>query len=239
MAEAQRRATINLKVQKAQAGQVYASTDAFLPQEKSRPWPDEIWLAQVGLWIQKDLVDAINQTNQQVRQARGISEAPSVNNSAVKRLVSVRYLAYEGATTVAATPGAGPGAAPMVAAERKAGMALAGSLTQRGSNQEYDVVTFQVTMVMNLADWPTFQENLSRQNLYTVLKMDSTAVEQGAGSTMTDYSGGFGGRGGSTATVAEEDLYYYGTDPVVRVTLQIEAILFCDWERPLMPVEML
>ena len=247
--EVQRRAMNNLKHQKAGTPGIFATDDSlyvrFLPPGGRAPL-DEMWMALISWWLQQDLVAAILETNQTAGGAGTQPAIPTIAEARIKRLVKVELYPYVGATLMPATlgvptpmPGVGPGG-PLQPLEE--------GLTKRVCNTEYDVVTYTVQLVMKSSEVAVFQRNLQKRNFYTVLSVGMTAVATGDsnGALMNQAapSGGMNSgvsTGGtpSTEPPAPEQNYYYGPDPVMMVTLKIEAIFFTNWERDLMPVEML
>lgn len=241
------RAMKNLKFQKANTSGIYATEGSLyvtqLP-EGSRPTLDQMWMALVGWWLQQDLVAAIVETNQAAGATGTMPAIPTIADAKIKRLVGVaidpkEY--YVGASQVAVSSGMGMSMS-MSMGSGGAPPPLVDGLTERTSNVDYDVVTYGVRMVMKSSEVQAFQRNLEKRNFYTVLSVGMTAVESGdstgaPGSLMALGDTSFGAP--TTEAAVPEQYYYYGPDPVMVVTLKIEAIFFTDWERDLMPVEML
>jgi len=80
-------------VSRAKGGAVYATENA-LDMTIQTPMPGvtnaEMWQAQLNLWAQRDIIEAIKRTNQVVHERSGGDDELHVLNSAVKRLVGVQ-----------------------------------------------------------------------------------------------------------------------------------------------------
>ncbi len=248
------------------------SLDVVFPMESVTASDSQLWRAQVNLWVTQDIIDVIRQTNEQVLKRfppdqHNVTKAAV--KRLVSLYVNEGY--YTGGAT-AGTParsgisgnsargfaepeftgdrfggrGAlfGRGAAPSPAprATRTEGGADEQTLTGRVSNQIYDVINYEFTVIIPARYLPLLQENLLRQNCHTILSIDMSNVTSAA-NTGTQAGQSMG-----------EESYYYGTDPVVRTTLKCELLLLASWERgtwddenetwskkfpPLMPVEVL
>jgi hypothetical protein len=251
---------------KSQQGWVYADKSALFVAMSLQPSqdykPEDYWTAQVSLWVQQDILDAIQRTNQAAQEARE-KTAPNptateekakdagVCVSPVKRLVSTNfrgYVAKIGGAAVAA-PGAAGAAAPS-GANLQYVKTLAThpesappSLTGRGCNGLYDVVHYDFTVIISPRYLRTLIKNLRQINFHTVLDVEINSV--------TDVREAVG------LSASKEDpdgWYYYGTDPVVKARIVGEMLLMTDWTRgrkdesgknwdanypPLMPVGML
>jgi hypothetical protein len=103
------------------------------------------------------------------------------------------------------------------------------TLTGRVCNQQYDVVHYNFTVVMPVRHLQQLERNLMSLNYHTVLNVQM-----------------------HSAPVMIDSLYYFGNDPVMRITISGELLLLTSWERgtwdaekddwsaelpPLMPVE--
>ena len=264
--EVLKNAVNNLLVQKVQSPRtpIYADFDGAFDLH---PLPDnrqadiaEMWKANVNYWIHAYVLDGIRRANE-----RAVGDQPvTIANAAVKRLVSVRVgrlpssrtadaatFIYEGEQTPEATDAAGGGTAqPMMdpgfgafpgydmgALGMPAGPSAASgggtgvdTLTGRACTQQYDVVNFTLNVVVAANRLLEFQEALVANDFCTIQSIDLYDPYQQTGENAT--------RGLGNQTVSEES-YYYGPEPVVKVVMQIEFLMFTEWERSLMPVEML
>lgn len=191
-----------------------------------RPRLSQIWVGQLGLWIQQDIARAIALTNHVEDSKASVVAAP------VKRLISIRvlpgYVGFQGyrggVHENAGEPRSrrriqrqpGPGAAPL------SGTASTGHIpdnfsdspTGRRSNAMYDVVHAKVSLIIDTQAMPVFFENLRIVNFMTILKANVTGVDE--------YE-------------ALRDGYIYGTGDVAQLDLLIETIWLRDWTTKLMP----
>lgn len=283
--EAQRQGIRSARLKKAQAGEIYVSIDSLDPVVFDVPHTasdEEMWRAQIHLWVVGDVVEAIRRTNEQ--KLRNLSpEQRNVLRSPVKRLVSlsVEKEYYTGGSvallsqrrrgrTISRRRGREMRGAPdyeeemrreEMERERMGAMMGRGgardrptqaasppeTLTQRVCTKDYDVLHYSFTVVLPVEHLPLLQANLMRGGSHTILGM--TIDEMGSGANQAGK-----GRQMRTRQGASEELYYYGNDPVVQVTLIGELLLMTSWERgtwdndknewstvlpPLMPVEVL
>jgi hypothetical protein len=181
--------------------------------QDAAPLPEEMWFAQVGVWVQEDVVRAIAELNQAA--ADRVTEGdPCVQDVPVKRLVLVRVLGYE----VEAKEREREGRIWFPALD--SGRASVGnyggpSLTGRRCDDQFDVVRFVVSVVIDQRDLLQLIDRISRVNFYQCL---SARYE------MVDHE------------TAMAQGYFYGTDPVVQATLEFEGYMAREVYGPLMPV---
>jgi len=226
------KARVNQVFGKSVAGAVYAdeqtSMHMALLSSRVNYTDDLLWLAQLSLWVQRDIVEAINKTNQEVREARR-DKAVGVAASAVKRLVrtDVRGLVMghtprgmsrpdQASPRAVVTPSA------QAAAYLGAGLASASGtpprLTGRVCNPLFDVLHYEVEVVVSSRELLRLYRNLLLQNYHVIVQ--ATIGEPGR--TLP---------GRTAAAQTSHDLYYYGTDPVVTATIVGELLLLTDWTR--------
>jgi hypothetical protein len=192
------------QVNKARSIRVYAAPASFhyspiINAQKEIP-AEEMWYAQVGLWIQQDVVKAIAAVNEAARKDNPNVEI-NVETAPVKRLERVFVYGYQTAQPVrfaAAVPeteGApsSPGAAAQFQNEQ-----MRKSFLGTTSNEEFDVVRYTLTVVMDQRDILKLIDALSKQNFCKCTHIGFTPAPPQEG-------------------------YLYGADPVVRVTLDFEA----------------
>jgi hypothetical protein len=273
-ASAQAKALESAKISKAKAGALYANDQSMhfvFAQPESNPTDVRLWQAQLNLWVTRDIIEAINATNNDVF-ANNDKIPRNVLNAPVKRLVKITIngnyvitnpadaaaIAVAAPTTPAVAPGGrrreeeedeGPRrqsviAAPTAEAELQVGdvgtQQLASGLTHRASNPDYDVLHYSFTVVMPTRFLPVLERNLLSQNYHTVLEVQAAVPEKAV-----SLEGG---------AANDSQLYYYGTEPVMQVTIKGEMLLLTAWERgtvdaatnkfldkypPLVPAEML
>ncbi len=133
---------------------------------------DSLWLAQVGLWVQQDIVAAINLTNRQVRQTAS-GRHSGVAASAVKRLMDIDIRGY-------VLRGDGDGAAALQyldLGESKTSKPVP-QLTGRACNKLYDVIHYDFTVVVPMRHLLMLQKNLMMQNYHTILANSITRPAQ-------------------------------------------------------------
>ena len=128
--------------------------------QETAPLPEEMWFAQVGLWVQEDVVKSIADLNRVAADL--VSETDScVQDVPVKRLVFVRVLGYEAAAG-AQERGEGriwfPGFDSGVASSGFGGP----SLTGRKCDEQFDVVRFVVSVVIDQRDLQQLIDRVSR-----------------------------------------------------------------------------
>ncbi len=251
-ARARREAINNLMVIKVQnsAKPIYADRSSFSPYllpAGQRADLADMWKANVNYWLHKHIVDSINATNTAAPQ-----QPLTIETAVVKRLVATQIGSSSGSTTTAAnlydgettpvTPVGGGGMGGMgmrgmgmrgmgmggMGMRGGAGTGAESTLTGRTCNAVYDVINFQVTVVVDAALLPMFLQHLTRGDFYTIQKINLYNAYAPSSTTTT----------GNRTGLVDAD-FYYGANPVVKAVIDIESLLFCDWERDLMPIEML
>ena len=227
---------------RALKGRIYANKDEsmhmVLLSDQVRYSFEELWFAQVSLWVMGDIVEAVKATNE-----RASSAGLGVPVSAIKRLVESEVLGYVVAQSRVVSGGssARPSARGMAAPALDAAPASvdlqyytggarrastrAPKLTGRACSQLHDVVHYRFTVVMVIKNLPRLCRDLLEQNNHTVIDVHISATD----SEVRAASGGAErtiarGRGGDRS-------YYYGTDSVVQVTITGELQLLTDWAR--------
>ncbi|TWT44098.1 hypothetical protein RAS1_05050 [Phycisphaerae bacterium RAS1] len=176
------------------------------------PSADQLWFAQVGLWIQQDIVAAIARLNEETAAKLG-SVPATVEHLPVKRLESVSLSGYIlgdkriefPMMTGGAGPGGGRGPGPAPGAAPPPGVPGTGaptSLTGRTSDDRFDVIRFTITVVVDQRELLRLIDQLTRQNFYQCVDCDYIIARE-------------------EPTVG----YYYGAAPVVRATIEFEGYL--------------
>ena len=177
----------------------------------TKPDPAQMWYAQVGLWVQQDIINAISELNDEAASRLAEDEA-YVENMPVKRLQAVQVLGYwtakNGQVRFDAAVGSGYGSSAI-------GL-LEDSFTGRKSDDEFDVIRFQVLAVVDQRDLTKLIDAITRQNFYKLIDMTLTALEPNA-----DVGEG----------------YLYGSAPVARVDLDFEGYMARSVYEPLFPKE--
>jgi hypothetical protein len=100
----------------------------------------------------------------------------------------------------------------MVRNEDEGGSALTG----RATTSDYEIVEYHVSLVMKTEYLPALARNLMTRGDHTIIEVSVSREPTGT-----------------------ETGRYYGTDPVVNVTLSGEALFRASWTRKIMPIETL
>jgi len=181
------------------------------------PDAEAIWLAQMGLWIQQDVVGAIAKLN---------AASTNVASSPVKQLVQL-YVPTD--RNLYVLPGAvqGGAAAPAPAAGTAGASATPTntdtdpfpkdylvSVTGHVSNGVFDVVEFYVVLNVQAADVERVIQEMERNRLLTVIQSEVQSVNSAA---------------------MQLQGYYFGKTPIVTLTLKCEELFMRDWTHTLMP----
>jgi hypothetical protein len=153
-----------LRSRLAQEHTIYVNGDTFMRdtnllglQPGERLKPEEMWWAQVGIWLQEEIVVAVAHVN---RDATSIADAP------IKHLLKVSFPSQ---FTISGPANAGGprGSLPRI---------YTVSPTGRVSNGMYDVIQFDMNIVAEVAKIPFVVKGLADSRFMTVLEMD---VESG------------------------------------------------------------
>lgn len=143
-----------LATKRAQGIKLYASRESFQianwARAETRPAPNDMWMAQVEVWLQQDVIDAIRKINESYQSVLG---AP------VKRLIEFKTTF----PNVYALP-----------AEHDLSRI---SFTGRTSGDLFDVVLFEFTIVADSRRLPLFFKQMADQNYFTLLNMKIEALE--------------------------------------------------------------
>ena len=177
-----------------------------------RPRPEAIWWAQVGLWIQQDVLEAVKETNTTKDESGNVPK--NLKQAPVKRLTKIQVPFVNAFVTAAGAAPAAPPADPNAAADAPVNRVVQASPTGRVSNGMFDVVHFRIDADVEVDKVPLFIRTISHNRLMSVLRVEMRSVD---------------------ATQAQLAGYYYGDKPVAQVTLDCEALLLRTWTIPLMP----
>lgn len=184
---------IRARVARARSIRMYVSDAAFdtspIVAATTAPEPIEMWFAQMQLWAQTDIVDAIAAFNNDA--VANISETePYVEHSPVKRLERLKVWGYMTKN------------GPVQFSGSTDSTDLRLSFTDKQSDEQFDTVRITLTVIIDQREVLRFIDRLLRQNFYNVIHMEYGMVDR---------------------LSAELDGYAYGTAPVVRLTLDLEA----------------
>jgi len=215
--QAARRGRLTAIARRATAGRIYARAirrRLITEFENSARDKRTIWFLRRKWCVLNDVLGAIRETNEQGLRARNAE--PTVPNAPVKRFLDFQVPdGYHYAEPAAESSG-----------HRQTG---AESITRRATCTKYDVTHYQFTVVMPTRTIPALLRNLQRagREFHIVRMYEVHPV--GEGETTRGRRGFREGR----AADADEDLYYYGTDPVREVTVYGEFLTLADGTRGL------
>ncbi len=173
------------------------------------PTPEEVWRAQVGYWIQKDVVDAIVAVNREAGDEAERKGLPVwVGVMPVKDVISVRvssYIVEDEDSYTGAPAGDATEALPCGTANTV--------FTHSVTNDSYDVVQFTVKLVMDQRDIPRLVNELSKSSFHTLLRVAHKIVPP------------------------NKNMHgkIYGSEPTVNVVMDFETHMLAEVFRRLMP----
>ncbi len=211
--EARQRAVIK----KARSIRIYASPESSfhvspIVQSHEPPSPADMWYAQVSLWVQQDLVEAIARVNEEAVQQAGGKEV-GVTGMPVKRIESIQVLGYVTSNGMllpfpTTSTGVRSSAAPAVAAPE--------SFTGRRSDSQFDVIRLTLTVIVDQRQVLKLIDSITRTNFYQLVSAEYKLVDG------MDPAG-----------------YLYGDGPVVQAVLDFEGYLARKVYKEMMPEEVL
>lgn len=221
---------IDCYAEPSEATNAETQTFEFHPRMRGVSRLDELtmkdcWEAQLSLWIQQDIVDALVRVNQQTKDeliARG--QSPWVGVLPVKDIISLRISsefvgpatdessenAPRNRTEPAMPQGWAP-AKPVGLAEVSFGNRFS------GPDSSFDVLQFTLKMVIDQRDLLRIIREISAQRFHTLIRCAYIAQ-------MPDPS---------------MQTKIYGAEPVIKVVLDFETSLLAEEYRRLMPDEVL
>lgn len=228
-------AEVRAAIRRARSIRCYATMDSFSISEATKPngpmydaarppTPVEMWHAQLEVWVQRDIVDAIAAVNEAAAQRLASKAAtvtdereraklkPWVGNLPIKELVSIQTTTYYVTETGAASSGSGsdknrpypPGKADDV-------------FTGDKSNESYELMQFTVRLIVDARDIPEVIAGLSRNGFDTPLRVSYEQVEPNV--TMEGK--------------------IYGDEPVVAMDVDFETIFLSELYISMMPDKIL
>lgn len=168
------------------------------------PKVEDIWYAQMALWITEDVVKSINSANE---------GATNITNAPVKHFLYMTVPfgpeMYVTAGGKAGSSGGGEEGAAIPVDEDGRPAVWSASPTGRVSNDLYDVVHFNLALRVDARKVPQVLAALERDKLVTVIQAAVTAVD--------------------AAAARKLDGFVYGKDPVVSIELKCEALFLRSW----------
>lgn len=179
---------------------------------EAAPSEADMWFAQVGLWVQQDIVTAVRKLNDAA--AAGLQGEINVSRMPVKRIVGVRVHGYvrPGGELLRfdALTGGGGGVTPGASVNVPE---VTTSFTERRGDEQFDVIRFSISVVVDQRDLLRLADAVVRENFYQLI-----GVEYDARSPALSESG-----------------YLYGDEPVVHALLNFEGYLARIVYKPMMP----
>lgn len=154
----------------------------YRPRDSSSPAMNSLWKAQIGLWVQRDIVDSIlvinNARAEEIAASGRPDESPWVGNMPIKQIVGVRITKYLFADDEP------PEAeyTPLASLYRKRGFVISADvglpevdvnyvLTGHGGTDEYDVMHARVVLVVDPRYVPVIIDEIMGRNLFTLLNV--------------------------------------------------------------------
>lgn len=211
---------LRARVEKARAIWCYISPQTFdisgIVSANDPPSQEQLWYAQVALWIQQDVVEAVAAVNE-AALSRLPPRARYVEHAVVKRLEGIRIWGYRvrgalvGFREQRDEPRAGAYPRTLIA-----GSAAGDSQDPSPNSDNYnvfDVVGFAFAVVIDQRDALTLLDALQRRNFYRCVAAGYEDVPDG------HLKAG----------------YLYGTEPVILLRFEMNAYMARDVFRPLMP----
>lgn len=215
-AAARKSAAVRASIRRAREIFCYAGMDAFQVErevfEGLSPRPNDMWRAQLTLWIQQDVVQALARVNDAAAaELRTRDQTPWVGVLPVKEVVSIRVSDY--------LP-LGQPTAPSREVRDDDPVEPYGSadvvFTKTKSTDLYEVVQFAVKLVVDSRDLPRIIDEICRDRFHTLL-----AVQY-------EYE-----RAEFENLKMEGKIY--GPEPVIKVVLDFESVFFGEPYRCMMP----
>ncbi len=218
-------------------GAIYADPSVFDPvfsAPSTLAGQSDLWMAQLNLWVQQDIVKAIAATNNEALAGADPKKKLTVATSLVKRLISIdvneSYFDGKGMSSGSTGRSSSSGSSDERGRSSRSDSfeeeeeeddeisesILAPTLTERVTGQEYDVILYSFTVIMPTRHIPALEAQLQRLTYHAVLKDSFVMSIEGS-----------------------DSLYYYGPEPVAEVTIEGEMLLLSSWVRDLMPIEAL
>lgn len=224
---------LRARVEKAHQIRCYISPETFqvspIVATEMPPSAEELWYAQMGMWVQNDIINAINELNDAAAKAAGIGDdglPPAVEQMPIKRIVRLRVSGYQTdrglipfQSYVMSTGSGGAGPQPMASGGGSGGgvdqsFTPVTSFTGRVCNADYDVVKFGLSLVMDQRRILDFVDTITRLGFYQCVGIRFDAIDRAAEATQG---------------------YLYGPDPVVLVRLDFEGYFARDNYKDMMP----
>ncbi|MFK7788783.1 MAG: hypothetical protein AB8C95_04715 [Phycisphaeraceae bacterium] len=228
------------------------------------PTPDQLWEGQVQLWVMRDIMIAINQTNRVGQKVKVVGpdgvireQSANVTNSPIKRLLELKTLTgYVGLHNTGAALGGvvedtGFGASPVLGGGAFAGPGDAGSAPGTNTPSVYPTVPTELIGALSpkqtsdraaehFGITPTGRISNSVFDVrHTQLVIDIEATELPAFLESLRQTNFMTVIKSEITDLDEYELlkegYVYGHNDVVRASLVIESLWFRNWTEEFMP----
>ncbi len=164
-------AVLRARVAKARSIRLYIEEGTFheLPMDAVRaPTPVEMWMAQVSLWVQQDVVNAIEKLHREFAGRVRDGEV-CVEHMPIKHLLSIQVRGYQTSRGLVPFPSR-TGASAAEAAPP--------SFTGRVCDDQFDVVRFGVQAVVDQRHLPQVVDRIARENFYKCIDLDYQIVPE-------------------------------------------------------------
>ncbi len=174
------------------------------------PSPNDMFQAQVSLWVQEELCRAIRETNEKFK-----ADNKGILNSPIKRLISIKVLP-KFVPVPAGTPGTTEPPTVPDHTTTKVTPAFTTNPLGHVSNDFYDVIRFDMVVVVEGAALPEVLTGLARNRYISFRKVNIQSVD-----SSVDMASG----------------YLYGPAPVIHLTLEGQYLLLRPFLKDLMPTD--
>lgn len=203
------------------AGVGVLGNNILLSVPKTPPTNGEVFAWQADYWLIHDLLRAVDAANSGNGRRSTIDAMDVKSSSVVKR---IQQIAFEKAPwqpklktgseslTEETAPAAAPTDAQLTPDFKQS---ISGRFGGPG-NGVYDIRYAYMTVVVSASRLPQFLDAIARTNFMTVVDVDLKEAD-----VYGDLQRG----------------YYYGDEPVVVASLEIEAVYLRSWTTPFMPTE--
>ncbi len=170
----------------------------------------EVWHAQIGFWIQRDIIRAIAAVNNEAADTiKQQGRNAWVGNMPVKEVISIRLweglIPRDGESVFGPRAGGFEEALPPGTPETV--------FTHSGQHENYEVVQYSLKLIMQQRDLPKLIDRLSKNSFHTLLRVSYNNVSPNR--TMQGK--------------------IYGTEPTVNVIMDFQTVLLAEVFRCLMP----
>lgn len=194
-------------------------TTSFLAHDKitgaTAPNANDIFIAQVGLWLQQEICRAVYETNQPAlaKSQNGVIDAP------IKRLIGIRFtLPYVPPTVAPGTPAPTDVPALPAAPAAKVAVDFVKNPLGQTTNDLYDVLPFTLSIVCEADTLPQTLAGLGKNRYLSIRSLDLQTVD---------------------AALARTQGFLYGTKPVVQVNIRGQYLMLRKFLGQFMPPDII